>query len=129
MNVDGSPTKTEVLKARHHPGTARYWQWAFGKRGAEELCNIRKDPDCLADLSQDPAYASLKRKMEEEMAARLVEQEDPRILGRGDVFDHYPDMSGARQFWNRTKAGEKVSSGWVNDTDFEPGASGLQVDW
>lgn len=129
MNVDGSPTKTEILKARRNTKTAHYWQLSFGKRQAEELYNIKKDPNCMVDLSQISEYEPLMRRMEKEMTARLVEQEDPRMFGRGEVFDRYPDMSVAYQFWNRTKAGEKVPSGWVNDTDFEPGASGLNIGW
>ncbi len=129
MNVDGSPTKTEILKARRNPATACYWQLSFGKREAEELYNIKKDPNCMVDLADRPEYETLKRKMEKEMIARLVEQEDPRVFGRGDVFDRYPDVSGAHQFWNRTRAGERVPSGWVNETDFEPTASGLEVSW
>lgn len=129
MNVDGGPTKTEILKARRNPKTAYYWQLSFGKRAAEELYNIKKDPNCLINLNGKPEYEALKRKMEKEMTARLVEQEDPRIFGRGELFDRYLDMSGAYQFWNRTKAGEKVPAKWINETDFEPLASGLQADW
>ena len=44
MNVDGGPTKTEILKARRNPKTAHYWQLAFGKRDTEELYDIKKDP-------------------------------------------------------------------------------------
>lgn len=129
MNVDGGPTKTEILKARKNPKTARYWQLSFGKRHAEEMYNIKKDPNCMVDLSANPEYQALMRKMEKEMIARLVEQEDPRMFGRGEVFDRYPDMSIAYQFWNRTKAGETVPSGWISKTDFEPEASGLNVSW
>lgn len=129
MNVDESPTKTEILKARHKQETAHYWQQSFGKRGAEELYNIKKDPNCMVNLSEKTEYESLMRGMEKEMTARLVEQEDPRMFGRGELFDRYPDMSVAYQFWNRTKAGEKVPSGWVSPTDFEPAASGLRAPW
>lgn len=127
MNVDGGPTKTEVLKARRRPETAHYWQLSFGKRQAEELYNIKNDPNCMVDLSGKDEYKALLRKMEKEMTLRLVEQEDPRMFGRGEIFDRYPDMSPAYQFWNRTKAGEKVEFGWIEDTDFEPIASGLNV--
>ena len=129
MNVDGGPTKTEILKARRNPETAHYWQLSFGKRSAEELYNIKKDPNCMVDLSGKDEYESLMRKMEKEMTARLVEQEDPRMFGRGEEFDRYPDMSSAYQFWNRVKAGEKVAFGWIEETDFEPKASGLDAPW
>ena len=129
MNVDASPTKTEILKARKNPKTEYYWQLSFGKREAEELYNIKQDPNCLVNLADDTAYEPLIRKMEKEMTARLVEQEDPRMFGRGEVFDRYPDMSGAYLYWDRVKAGEEVEHGWINETDIEPAGSGLTVDW
>lgn len=129
MNVDESPTKTEILKARRKLGTAHYWQQSFGKRSTEELYNINKDPNCMVNLSEKTEYESLLRKMEKEMTSRLVEQEDPRMFGRGEIFDRYPDMSVAYQFWNRTQAGEKVPSKWISPTDFEPAASGLRAPW
>ena len=36
MNVDGSPTKTEILKARHNPKTKYLWQLSFGKRETDD---------------------------------------------------------------------------------------------
>lgn len=129
MNVDGSPTKTEILKARKDPATAHYWQLSFGKRGEEELYNIRKDPNCMINLTNSIEYQELKQEMEKEMFTRLMEQEDPRVLGEGKIFDEYKNMSKQHLFWNRTKAGEKIPSSWINDTDFEPKASGLEVNW
>lgn len=119
MNVDGSPTKTEVLKARKNPETKFYWDLSFGKRKAEELYNIRKDPECMNNLAELPEYQRIRMKMEQEMTKRLLEQGDPRMYNKGYIFDQYPDMSGARQFYNRTKAGKKVGFGWINKTDFE----------
>lgn len=128
MNVDGSPTKTEILKARRKPETEHYWKLSFGKRQSEELYNIKKDPDCMIDLSGKAEYLDLKSRMEKEMTARLVEQDDPRMFGRGNIFDKYPDMSGAYLFWDRVMSGENVPSGWISDTDFEPSASGVNID-
>lgn len=129
MNVDGGATKTEILKARRNPATAHFWQLSFGKREAEELYNIRKDPDCMINLAGKKEYEERMRAMEKEMTARLVEQEDPRIFGRGYIFDRYPDTSSAQQAWNRMKAGEKVPDSWIEKTDYEPGASGLNINW
>lgn len=120
MNVDGSPTKTEVLKSRKNHKTAYIWELSFGKRPAEELYNIKQDPNCMINLAEKAEFCELKRKMEKEMFTRLLEQGDPRVFNRGSIFDQYPDVSGAYQFWNRTHSGEKVSSGWINESDFEP---------
>ena len=61
MNVDGSPTKTEVLKARRNPETESYWQLSFGKRQEEELYNIAEDRECMANLAEDANYNVLKK--------------------------------------------------------------------
>lgn len=127
MNVDGSPTKTEVLKARHNIDTSHFWQLSFGKRPSEEMYNIKNDPDCVFDLADKEEYQSLKLKLEKEMTIRLIYQDDPRMLERGYIFDQYPDVSPSKQFYNRMKAGIKVPYGWINSTDFEPQASGLEV--
>lgn len=120
MNVDGSPTKTEVLKARLNPATAYLWKLSFGKRPSEELYNIKQDPDCMVNLAEETQYAELKNRMEKEMFTRLQDEGDPRVFNRGDIFDRYPDVSGAKQFWNRMHSGETVPSGWINASDFEP---------
>jgi hypothetical protein len=48
----------------------------------------------------------------------LKAQGDPRILGNGDIFDQYPVTQNAG-FYERFMAGEKLNTGWVNETDFE----------
>lgn len=103
MNVDGSPTKTEVLKARRNPETESYWQLSFGKRQEEELYNIAEDRECMANLAEDANYNVLKKQMRSELLQKLTEQQDPRMLGQGDIFDSYPYMGSARDAWNRIK--------------------------
>lgn len=119
MNVDGSPTKTEILKARHNPKTKYLWQLSFGKRETEELYNIKKDPNCMVNLIQKKEYACIKDRMEEEMTRRLLDQKDPRMYNKGDIFDKYPDTSEAHDFWHRIRNGERVPADWINLSDFE----------
>ena len=81
----------------------------------------------MVNLAEETEYAELKKRMEKEMFTRLLEEGDPRVFNRGDIFDRYPDVSGAKQFWNRMHSGEKVPFGWINASDFEPEGSGLEV--
>ena len=129
MNVDGSPTKTEVLKARRNPETESYWQLSFGKRQKEELYKISEDRECIVNLAEDANYDTLKRQMRSELLQKLAEQQDPRMLGQGDIFDSYPYMGSARDAWNRIKKGESVPARSINKSDFEPEASGLEVNF
>lgn len=128
MNVDGSPTKTEVLKARRNPATAHFWQLSMGKRGAEELYNIKTDPQCMTNLADDAGYDTLRKNLADEMTAQLKAEGDPRMEGNGAIFDKYPNMCPSHMYWNRVKAGETdIPTKWISDTDFEPAASGLEV--
>jgi N-sulfoglucosamine sulfohydrolase len=123
LNVDGSPTKTVILQGRTEPETERFWQWSFGKRPAEELYDVAQDPHCMSNLSDDPEYAAAKQTLEEQMLRELREQDDPRMFGRGEVFDQYPyAAASSRNFYERYQRGEKLSAGWVNPSDFEQAA-------
>lgn len=120
LNTDGSPTKTYILDHRTTHGMYHYWQWNFGKRPFEELYNISVDPNCIHNLADDPAYSDQKKLLAEELYRRLKEQNDPRVLGDGFVFEAYPYMNkGTQNFYERFMNGEEMNTGWVNDSDFE----------
>lgn len=79
-----------------------------------------KDPLCLRNLADGAEYKSVKTALRDQAFSELKAQDDPRMFGRGDVFDKYPyaDDSG-RGFYERYMRGEKLRAGWVNPTDFE----------
>lgn len=116
LDVDGSPTKTEVLKARAAAATRRVWEACFGKRGADELYDLRSDPDCLSNLAGARDLAALR----EQLWRELKEQGDPRVEGRGAVFDAYPHANAKmRGFYERSMGGEALRADWANPTDAE----------
>lgn len=129
LNVDGSPTKTEVLQARRNSKTAELWNLSFGKRGSEELYDIVTDRECMHNLIGDTVLAGLKERMKKELLEELVKQGDPRIISDGAIFDNYPYTGAERMVWDRMKQGEKIKLGYVDETDYEPGASGLEIYW
>ncbi len=120
MNIDGSPTKTEIIKSRHNPATKYFWDLSMGKRGDAELYDIVHDPLCMNNLHGVAEYGVLEKTLEKEMTERLKSQGDPRMYGRGDIFDKYPNMCKSRMYWNRTRAGEEVPATWITPTDFDP---------
>ncbi|MDZ7692228.1 MAG: sulfatase [Balneolaceae bacterium] len=120
LNTDGSPTKTYVLDHRTTRGMYHFWEWNFGKRPAEELYNIVDDPYCLNNLADDPSYTGEKSRLKTELHQKLKQQQDPRMFGRGYVFDGYRYMDeGNVNFYHRYISGEQMNTGWVNDSDFE----------
>ena len=89
-DIDGSPTKKHMMDHRGDPKVKPLFALAFGKRPAEELYDVRKDPDQLRNVAADPAYAAAKQKLSAQLLAELEATADPRVLGTGDVFDRYP---------------------------------------
>jgi N-sulfoglucosamine sulfohydrolase len=128
LNCDGGPTKTEVLNLRRSGKDKSYWQHCFGKRGTEELYDLRKDPDCVLNLIKNPEYATRASQMKDRLFEELKNQNDPRMSGNGDIFDQYrygrsttsnkPNRDA--DFYNRYLRGEiNYTPPWVNATDFE----------
>lgn len=120
LNTDGSPTKTVLLNARRNQETRHFWTASFGKRPQEELYQISRDPDCMDNLALHPEYQNIKAELKARLFEELKAQEDPRMFGKGHVFDAYEYAGAAsRNFYERYMRGEKMEAGWVNDSDFE----------
>jgi N-sulfoglucosamine sulfohydrolase len=120
LNCDGSPTKTVLLNGRMNPQTFDFWNWSFGKRPSEELYNIKNDAECMHNLAAQPEYGELKNSLLIQMIRELTEQDDPRMLGNGQIFESYVYAGeDVRGFYERYMSGEKINTGWVNATDFE----------
>jgi hypothetical protein len=94
LDTDASPTKKWVEDAGD---SDKFWQFCFGKRPAEELFDLASDPDCVKNLAAEPSQRDRVTAMHEKMVAELKRQNDPRVLGQGDVFDNYPTAKGAGQ--------------------------------
>ncbi|GIW96899.1 MAG: heparan N-sulfatase [Pirellulaceae bacterium] len=122
LNCDGSPTKSLILDLRRSAQDTRWWKLCFGKRPEFELYNLTVDPDCVNNVAYQPQYLPVREELEKQMVAELKSQGDPRMFGRGDVFDGYPYSSPAtRGFYERFMRGEEgLRAGWVNGSDFEP---------
>ena len=118
LDTDGSPTKSLLLDRGRADRTDRYWQLNFGMRPADELYDLRTDRDCVRNLAPDPTHARQMAVLRQRMETTLEAQGDPRMEGRGRVFDNYRPTSGDG-LYERFVRGEEVSTGWVNPTDFE----------
>ena len=76
----------------------------------------------MNNLALNSSYSEILERLKMDMATRLEEQADPRILGNGDIFDSYQFANEHdRNFYERYMSGEKIEAGWVNESDFEDG--------
>ncbi|QJB31322.1 sulfatase [Chitinophaga oryzae] len=85
----------------HYPGLAKcyimahkdsaaikpFFELGFAKRPAEELFDIKNDPDELHNLAADQRYAKLKDSLSAKMQAHLVATGDPRVTGGRLIWD------------------------------------------
>jgi len=120
LNVDGGATKSFILQQRRDMGKSYLWELSFGKRKAEELYDIASDPDCMNNLADIEAFGTIQTNLRNQMEEELTRQGDPRMMGKGYLFDQYPyaDEVG-KDFYNRFIRGEKMNANWVSPSDFE----------
>lgn len=86
-DTDASPTKKFAEDAGPD---SPWWQHAFGKRPAEQLFDVARDPDCVKNLVEVPEFQEKAAALRDKLMAELRRQQDPRVLGMGEVFDNYP---------------------------------------
>jgi hypothetical protein len=67
----------------------KFYKLNFGKRPAEELYQVDKDPDCVKNLADDPERGKVKADLIKELDEFLKKDGDPRALGNGAIFDTY----------------------------------------
>jgi arylsulfatase A-like enzyme len=120
LNCDGSPTKSEILQRRREGRDTRSWALAFGRRTEEELYDLKRDPYCVTNLAREPQHRLRLQRLRQQMERELRAQDDPRMFGRGSLFDNYlyADET-TRNFYERAMRGERPKAGWVNESDFE----------
>ncbi len=95
-DCDNGPTKTYMVDNKDRDAEyQRLYDLAFGKRGAEELYDLRRDPDQLLNVIDDPAYAAARTQLATRLAQLLADTGDPRVVGGGEQFDEYPYLGGA----------------------------------
>jgi len=90
-DIDNGPSKSVVVARKD-----QFHSLSLGKRPAEELFDIVKDPACLQNLAAIPAHGKALESHRRQLESILKAESDPRILGTGAIFDSYPRHSAMR---------------------------------
>ena len=97
-DCDNSPTKWFLWQNRSDPALKRYYDLAFAKRPAEELYDLKKDPGQVSNVADEAEYVQIRKQLAVRMTRSLAQLADPRIAGRGDLFDVQPYLGGSPRF-------------------------------
>lgn len=89
-DMDASPTKAWLVAHRNDAQWKKYYDYAFGKHPGEELYDLRKDPDQVRNIADDPAYTSQKQELADRLMKTLAAARDPRVVPPGDTFEKSP---------------------------------------
>ncbi len=92
-DMDASPTKAWLIGQRNEAQWQWHYNYAFGRRPAEELYHLREDPDQTRNLAAEPAYAEKRRELSARLMKVLTEAHDPRVTGDGQTFERPPFTS------------------------------------
>ncbi len=109
---DAGPTKAWFVGARKLPEWSAMFDKFYGRRPMFELYDLRKDPDEMNNVAEDPAYAAIRKEMTERLFTILRETGDPRMLEDGKYFET-PPLAGPlpKQEQKRLPGGQPVKKG------------------
>lgn len=89
-DMDASPTKAWIIGHFDDPRYRWIYDLAFGKRPAEELYDLSKDPDQVKNVAADPAYAATRERLAAQLLSVLKAAEDPRVGPEPVKFERPP---------------------------------------
>lgn len=78
-DMDASPTKAWLVAHRNFPEWKPYYERCFGKRPAEELYDLKKDPDQVHNVAGQASYSGEKTELSSRLMGMLKSAGDPRL--------------------------------------------------
>lgn len=89
-DMDAGPTKAWLIAHRSDAAWKWHYDYAFAKRPAEELFDLKADPEQIKNVAADPSYATAKAKLAARLKQILVDAGDPRETEADCRFEKPP---------------------------------------
>ncbi|MGB1816376.1 MAG: sulfatase family protein [Rubripirellula sp.] len=118
-DIDDGPTLQWMIANRDVPDVGELLQAAVAKRPAEELFDIRDDPDCLKNLAGDPKVSSVQAELSDTLTQYLTRTGDLRQTdpAAGQVWETYERVSSLRWFpvpdWYKQDPAKSPEQPWL----------------
>lgn len=88
-DIDGGPTKTQLLDNRDRPEFSEAFRLATGRRPAEELYDLASDPHSLRNLAGEARCAPVRARLSAQLRLWMLRTHDRRATDpRTDFWDH-----------------------------------------
>ncbi len=97
MDLDFGPTRDFFVRYEGVSEIEQAWQLGFARREAEELYDVRKDPDQMTNLATGPAYEDIRKQLRQQLMQQLRRGQDPRVVTQPPAFDYPPYTRGDTQ--------------------------------
>ncbi len=89
-DLDASPTKAWMIHHRAEEPVLPLFELGFGKRPAEELYDLRKDPWYMHNVAGEKDYALIQKDLSERLMQVLREHDDPRVMEEDCRYEKAP---------------------------------------
>ena len=89
-DVDTTSVKDYLLAHQTDPAYAKHIGLIFGKRPAEELYDLKNDPNQLTNIADQPEDADALNQHRARVDEWMKQTNDPRIDPANDDWDHFP---------------------------------------
>jgi uncharacterized sulfatase len=93
-DIDAAPSLDVMVDNENNDSIKYYLDLAVEKRPREEFFNLMDDPWCLNNLAQSPEHHKELIDHRRTLGAYLMETNDPRVTGYGEIFETYPRLRG-----------------------------------
>ena len=93
-DCDNSPTKSFIIGNHAEAGMTKHFELAFGKRPAEELYDLKTDPDQLKNVANLDRFSEAKEKLRRALDEWMKGTEDPRVDEKNDGWSKYEYFGG-----------------------------------
>ncbi len=89
----------EIIKLKdNNAQSMKMYEDALGLRSEFELHDMNNDPYGLINLAEDQEYKEIFDSLFGKLKEQLIKNGDPRLHGKGDIWESYPRFMGIRKF-------------------------------
>ena len=81
------PTKLYILANKNDPKVKPFFDSGFARRPAEELYDLKSDPDQVNNVADHKEYQAVKKELSDRMNDYLRKTKDPRVIGGEIIWD------------------------------------------